>query len=141
MSGLWADKRTLLFGGTEAAVTATSYSCLVECLGNLRSKKSCIWEDFYSTDAMVNREWMQSGYELRHMMTRLSLHGYHFKLWKTKNFHEPGPECICERWKLLRTISHNVLQATNWIPDKSFVRRTKSLKWWRTLHCIYNWVD
>jgi hypothetical protein len=68
----------------------------VECLRNLRSKKSCIWENFCSIDAMVNREWTQSGYELRHMTTRLSAHGFHFKLCKTKKFHEPGPECICE---------------------------------------------
>jgi hypothetical protein len=69
----------------------------VECLRSLQSKKNCIWEDFYSTDVMVNREWTQSRYELRHMMTRLSVHGFHFKLCKTKKFHELEPECICER--------------------------------------------
>jgi hypothetical protein len=67
----------------------------VELLQELQVKKAKIWEEFYTTDAMINRGWTQGGYELRHIMTRLSVHGFHHRLCQA--FHEPGPECVCIR--------------------------------------------
>jgi hypothetical protein len=69
----------------------------VELLQELQVKKAKIWEEFYTTDSMINREWTQGGYELRHVMTRLSVHGFHHRLCQAKSFHEPGPECVCIR--------------------------------------------
>jgi hypothetical protein len=69
----------------------------VELLQEFQVKEAKICEEFYTTDAMTNREWMQGGYELRHIMTRLSVHGFHHRLCQAKSFHEPGPECVCIR--------------------------------------------
>jgi hypothetical protein len=69
----------------------------VELLQELQLKKAKIWEEFCTTDAMINREWTQGGYELRHIMTRLSVHGFHHRLCQAKSFHEAGPECVCIR--------------------------------------------
>jgi hypothetical protein len=35
--------------------------------------------------------------ELRHIMTRLSVHEFHHRLYQARSFHEPGPECACIR--------------------------------------------
>lgn len=68
-----------------------------DLLQELHEKKGEIWEKFYVTDAMTSREWTEGGYELRHTVTRLAVHGFHHKLCNTKSFHDPGPQCICAR--------------------------------------------
>ena len=40
-----------------------------ELLRELQGERDSIKESFYITDAMVNREWTQEEYELRHIMT------------------------------------------------------------------------
>ena len=67
-----------------------------ELLRDLQEKKNEIWADFYCTDAMIEREWTRSGYELRHVMTRFAVHGFHHRICATKNFHEVNKTCICE---------------------------------------------
>ena len=73
--------------------TTSAYEQLME---KLQSKKRDIWDDFYSTDAMIYDDWKRGGYDLRHVVTRFAVHGFHHKLCKTKGFHHPDPECICE---------------------------------------------
>ncbi|PSN37056.1 hypothetical protein C0J52_20892, partial [Blattella germanica] len=68
-----------------------------DLLQELHKKKGEIWEKFYVTDAMTSREWTEGGYELRHTVTRLAVHGFHLKLCNTKSLHDPGPQCICAR--------------------------------------------
>jgi hypothetical protein len=58
----------------------------VELLQELQVKKAKIWETFHTTDAMTNREWLQGGHELRHIMTRLSAHGFHHRYAKLSPF-------------------------------------------------------
>lgn len=65
-------------------------------LNELHAKKSLIWSDFYTTDAMTTNEWKTPGYELRHTLTRFAVHGFHYKLCCKKHFHEPDETCICE---------------------------------------------
>ena len=67
-----------------------------ELLRDLQEKKNEIWADFYCTDAMIEREWTRSGYELRHVMTRFAVHGFHHRICATKTFHEVNEACICE---------------------------------------------
>ena len=65
-----------------------------ELLRELQGKRDSIEESFYITDAMVNREWTQEEYELRHIMTRFAIHGFHHRICARKTFYQANQECI-----------------------------------------------
>jgi hypothetical protein len=54
-----------------------------------------IEESFYITDAMDNMKWTQEEYDLRHVMTRFAIHGFHHCICSSKTFHQANQECIC----------------------------------------------
>ena len=66
-----------------------------EMLRELQGKGDSIEEISYITDAMVNREWTQEKYDLRHVMTRFAIHGFHHRVCSRKPFHQANKECIC----------------------------------------------
>lgn len=72
--------------------TSTSFKQLIQ---DLHEKKNSIPEDFYATSAMQDRTWMEANHEIRHMKTRLAIHGFHHKVCCNKLFHEPNDECVC----------------------------------------------
>ena len=55
-------------------------------------KRDSTEESFYSTDAMVNREWTQEEYDL---MTRFAIHGFHHRVCSRTTFHLANHEYIC----------------------------------------------
>ena len=59
------------------------------------NKQEEIEENFYNTDAMVVRDWTLPDYELRHVVTRYAVHGFHHRICKTKSFHTPCDKCKC----------------------------------------------
>lgn len=67
-----------------------------ELLLELNKKKQEIWPDFFSTDAMIYREWTQARYDLRHTMTRFAVHGFHHRICQTEKYHEPDEKCKCK---------------------------------------------
>ncbi|KAJ4443961.1 hypothetical protein ANN_05750, partial [Periplaneta americana] len=48
---------------------------------------------------MCTREWARPNYEIRHILTRYAIHGFHHKVCSTKSFQEPNQECECELCK------------------------------------------
>jgi hypothetical protein len=111
----------------------------VELLQELQVKKAKIWEEFYTTDAMINREWTQGGYELRHIMTRLSVHGFHHRLCQAKSFHEPGPECVCIRCgnncEIPRIKLYSAHRNTNYILQRSAINNVTITTVKHCAHC------
>jgi hypothetical protein len=65
-------------------------------LQELHAKKADIWIDFYRTDTMTTSDWKEPGYKLRHSVTRYAAHGFHHRLCRRKNYHDPDLKCICE---------------------------------------------
>jgi hypothetical protein len=65
------------------------------CYESPRGKRNSIEESFYITDAMVNREWMQEEYDLRHVMTRFAIHGFHHRICSRKTFYQANQEYMC----------------------------------------------
>ena len=63
-----------------------------ELLRELQGKRDSIEERFYITDAMVNREQTQEEYELRHIMARFAIHGFHHHICPRKTFHQANQE-------------------------------------------------
>lgn len=59
-------------------------------------KKMDIAPEFYSVEAMIDRNWSKENQDQRHVITRYSIHGFHHKICKIKKFHEPSEECVCE---------------------------------------------
>ena len=55
------------------------------CKTYLQRKRTEIWDDFYCTDAMRNKDWTRPLYDLRHAVTRLATHGFHFKCAKPRH--------------------------------------------------------
>ncbi|PSN47491.1 hypothetical protein C0J52_13554 [Blattella germanica] len=60
-------------------VSATeSYKNLME---EIKMKRLRICEEFYIvSDAMVNRNWMETNFALRRILTGLAVHGFNFKI-------------------------------------------------------------
>jgi hypothetical protein len=46
-------------------------------------------EEFYATEAMINHKWMEARYKLRHVATRMAVHGFHHMLCNVRKFHTP----------------------------------------------------
>ena len=51
--------------------------------------------DFYTKDAMLDRKWEQENQELRHLFTRLAIHGFHHKICNSATYHIPSENCVC----------------------------------------------
>jgi hypothetical protein len=60
-----------------------------------RQKQDNIWWEFYSTEAMIDRDRKKSNYNLRHTTTRFATHGFHRKICQKSNYHTPKQNCIC----------------------------------------------
>lgn len=63
-------------------------------------KMTEIDEDFYCTSAMIDRSWTQPNQELRHVVTRFAVHGFHHKVCVRENYHTPDSTCVCKLCKL-----------------------------------------
>lgn len=66
-----------------------------ELLAERRRKRDEIWEDFFSTDTMVDRNWTGPNQELRSELTRLAMHGFHHKMCMKSGYHEHTENCVC----------------------------------------------
>jgi hypothetical protein len=49
------------------------------------------------TEAMTNRKWTETNYQLWHVINRIAVHGFHFKFCSEPRFNKPSNEC---RYKL-----------------------------------------
>jgi hypothetical protein len=63
--------------------TTTAYK---DALRELNNKKD-VWEDFYTTEAMINRKWKETNYQLRHVTNKIAVHGFHLKFCREARFH------------------------------------------------------
>jgi len=83
--------------------TTTAYK---DALRELNDKKKDIW-DFYTMEAMTNRKWTETNYQLRHVKNRIAVYGFHFKFCSVARLHEPSDEyrcklcsALCERYHI-----------------------------------------
>jgi hypothetical protein len=63
-------------------------------LAERKKKREEIPLDFYSTDAMLNRNWTNANQRLRHVVIKLAVHGYHHKICLITN----QVKAACERY-------------------------------------------
>ena len=73
--------------------TSEAYQSLLK---ELQEKREHIWQEFYCTDAMINREWTKANYELRHIFTCFAVHGFHHRICKRDTYHTPDELCVCK---------------------------------------------
>lgn len=83
-----------------------------------RRKRDDIDLDFYSTSAMMDRQWTEAGQDQRHVVTRLATHGFHHKICRTQGFHQPRDDCVCSLCNRKCDRYHLI----------SCVKRTKSIR-------------
>ena len=76
-----------------------------ELLRELQGKRDSIEESFYITNVMVNREWTQEEYDLRNIMIRFAIHGFHHRICSRKTY-QANQECICVLWNEQCDIYH-----------------------------------
>ena len=81
-----------------------------DALRKLNNKKD-IWKDFYTTEAMTNRKWTETNYQLRHVINRIAVHGFHFKFCSEARVHENSDECRCKLCSAPRDRYH-IIQCT-----------------------------
>jgi hypothetical protein len=65
-------------------------------LRSRKRKQDEIWQDFYATEAMTTDSWKKENQEIRHLLTRLAVHGFHTRVCINKKYHIPGSTCVCE---------------------------------------------
>lgn len=76
--------------------STVAYNSLLQ---ELEKKRNKIWPEFFTTDAMIYREWTRAEYDLRHVMTRFAVHGFHHQICKIERFHDPDEhidQCCCK---------------------------------------------
>ena len=61
----------------------------------IEGKRRDIEEDFWKTPALTGDQWTGPNDKIRHVLTRQALHGFHFKICKTKAFHKAKEGCVC----------------------------------------------
>ncbi|KAJ4433018.1 hypothetical protein ANN_15275, partial [Periplaneta americana] len=66
-----------------------------ELLLERRKKREEISQEFFATNAMVDRNWTGPNCDLRRDLTKLAVHGFHHKLCTKPGFHEPTEQCVC----------------------------------------------
>ena len=62
---------------------------------NLEEKLSDVSPDFFTSPAMTQEQWKRSNYKKRHLVCRVSVHGFHYKVCDGPPFHEPADTCVC----------------------------------------------
>jgi hypothetical protein len=72
--------------------TTTAYK---DALRDLNDNKD-MWEDIYTKKAMTNRKWTEYNYQLRHVINRIAVRGFHLKFCSKATLHEPDDECRCK---------------------------------------------
>jgi hypothetical protein len=77
--------------------------------------KEEIWNNFYVSGAVLNREWVRAGYELWHTGMRMAVHGIHHKVCQVKVFHILNDKCVCALAKMsvIDTTSPSVTSVPN----------------------------
>ena len=61
------------------------------------AEKFCeIDPDFYFSPAMLQDKWKGPKEKKRHLVTRVSVHGFHFKFCSNVGFHERSDGCVCK---------------------------------------------
>jgi hypothetical protein len=50
---------------------------------------------FYDTRAMTDHSWKKPNPPQRHLICRYAVHGFHHKLCRRSDFHEPNANCTC----------------------------------------------
>jgi hypothetical protein len=65
-------------------------------LRSRKGKQEEIWQDFYSTEAMITDTWKKKNQELRHLVTRVAVHGFNTRVCINQKYHIPDGTCLCE---------------------------------------------
>ena len=90
-------RETLLLDDLRLKLLLPCTESLQVILRELEAKRDGIPAEFYITDAMTSDHWKCAGYDMGHIVTRFAVHGFHHGICKTKCYHQPGRDCVCER--------------------------------------------
>ena len=69
----------------------------IKFLEDRRHKSRNMYHGLLNSPAMANNEWKEANYLLRHLYTRVAVHGLHHRICATKGFHSPNKRC---QWTL-----------------------------------------
>ena len=61
----------------------------------IKVKAKSIDPEFRLSPAITSSAWKNGNFRKRHLITRFSVHGFHFLLCRTLNWHEPNESCTC----------------------------------------------
>src|SRR5690606_24860651 len=75
-----------------------------EHVTSLEQKQISVDFDFFFTPGVMNDTWKGPHQDLRHILTRHAVHGFHHILCRTSQYHEASESCVC-RWCNMTGIS------------------------------------
>jgi hypothetical protein len=88
-------KETFFVEDLKTSLMLPTTAAYKDALRELNDKKG-IWEDICTREAMTNWKWTETNYQLRNVIKRIAVHGFHFKFCSDARFHEPNDECRCK---------------------------------------------
>ena len=71
-------------------------SAAEKLLATLVKKREEIEPEFYGTGAMIDRTWTKENFEMRHVLTRMAVHGFHHVICTNTSYHDPTTTCECK---------------------------------------------
>ena len=120
-----------------------------ELLQAFKLKTADIWEYFYTTDAMLNMDWMSDGYDLHHTITRLAVQYMDFTkscVWQKLSISPMQNvyvrcEYLCKRYHVFKCVCRResltefCTEVTNYMSlDRQWARFMKSIFFLRLLY-------
>ncbi|KAJ4434486.1 hypothetical protein ANN_23048 [Periplaneta americana] len=87
------SRETFLIEDLRCEIMLPANDAYKRLLKDLHEKKTSIPEEFYTTCAMQDRTWTEANHEMRHVTTRLAIHGFHHKVCGNKTYQEPNDKC------------------------------------------------
>ncbi|PSN31745.1 hypothetical protein C0J52_24471 [Blattella germanica] len=98
-TSLSAGERAILIEDIRLRQCLPSTDAYQELLRERTEKRHQVGEEFYGTGAMIDRNWSLPNQPLRHVVTRLAVHGYHHKVCETTSYHKVNDKCVCKQCK------------------------------------------
>lgn len=89
-------RETFLIEDIRILFSLPSTQAIEKQLKELEKKREEIPQEFYGTGAMIDRTWTATSFDIRHVVTRLAVHGFHHKICNNSVFHEPNERCKCK---------------------------------------------
>lgn len=89
-------RETFLIQDIRTRMLLPNTAAYEDLLKDLQQKRAEVEEEFYASSAMIDRRWTGTNQQMRHVVNRLAVHGFHHKTCSISRFHQVSELCVCK---------------------------------------------